>query len=222
MWVQNSSDVLQGVVGVVDLQYSTNLYGEPLSSNGKAFMQDLNSSFTGTTVWDAVSFIFENYLNGQDVTSQISGASGAIAINWTEEGFGLYLLLAYAGAKVMVIFSLALDPTVLDWLGTNATSEINSWFYTYVGYIGFAFAGIATSIAELGTSSIAPQIHTSDEITSLTNASVLFAFANTYVPAAAPPASTIPGFSTALFGASAATGVIALLAITRKRRAPVV
>jgi hypothetical protein len=219
MWVQNSSDVLQGVVGVVDLQYSTNVYGAPLSSNAKAFFQLLNSSFTGTTVWDALTFIFVNFLGGQDVTSQITGASGAVAINWTDEGFGLYLLFAYAGPKVMIIFSLGLDPTVLEWIGSNATSEINSWFYTYVGYIGVAFAGIASSIAELGVSSITPQIHTSTEA-ALTNSSVLFSFANTYVPAAAPP-STTPGYSVPLVAAMAATGMVAVVVITRKGRSKV-
>jgi len=222
VWIQNTTNTLTGVVGVVALQYSSDIYGQTLNPEVlEIFKLAFGSNFTGTTVWSFIRYIFIE-AGGTDVTSQIPGASGAVELNDSEDGF--VLIFAYADTKVMAIFSLDISTFDLNWVTDNDTTDMYSSLGTYIGYFATFIAIFATYFAELASSGTSPATTVASHGIStaqLTNQATLLTFAKTYVSEAAPP-SSIPGFSIPLVGVSAATGLAAMVLIVRKRKLSIV
>jgi len=225
MWIQGSLNNITGLIGVVSLEYSSDFLDAPISSENLQFIHAIWPGFTGSTPWQFMKYVLvtnSTDTDWSDVTSQVSGATGALAFNSSD----FYMLYAYSGAKVMMLFSF--DWSEYGWdsafLG-NESSQIAIWFgfaIEIVVLLFFVFADYLTesSVQATPASTINAQNIHPESIASL---SVLESFAGTYVSEAAPKStSVIPGYSILLVSASLMAGMMVLVEIARKRKLAVV
>ncbi|HME51525.1 MAG TPA: hypothetical protein VKM55_04865 [Candidatus Lokiarchaeia archaeon] len=223
VWYQGASSSVDGIVGVVAMQYDQDYFSKQLSPTVKTALQLLNSTFTGTTVWDALAY-FMSYIGPvTDEKANIAGASGAISVNLTWGlGASFYLLYAYAGPKAMCIFGMFVNSTFIDDVNANLTDSIYTYIRPYFSLISTAFGSFLTIFAELGISSMQPaaEIAPATSAGTPTSTSVVKTFASSYVQqVAASNGGATPGYAVGIVGAMTA---IAVFLIVRKKKMAVV
>lgn len=236
VWYELSSSTVNGIIGVIDIQYAKDYFSQTLSSKALSVIAEIEvadpklGKFTGSTAWDFLAWIMNiisidgDGTNATDETSNIAGSTHAVSLNLTFGAANFYLLYAYAGPEAMCVFGLTVKADFSSLSSTAMYTYTQDYLYTiYTLFSIFLFItadfGVMSS-GILATTAVTPQsvIAPATKATTATNETTVNNFASTYVTAVAATnnsGSSLPGYVIPIVGI---TAVIAVFLIYRKKK----
>jgi hypothetical protein len=164
LFIKNDSTTLQGVAGVMGIEYSEDFFSKALSASAKATIQTYSTivgkEFTGNTVWDAFFYVAGTVGAAigtvTDETSKIPTATGAFSLNISFGAYAdFYLLFAFKGKYAMMAFAMNFEYSLAQIQSylASASTAIKTWVEAYMTFLQTTYGTIMTLFAGLSTAS---------------------------------------------------------------------